>query len=188
MTSAALQCLPDANSYIGAQESLTKLNHLIGSPFFSFCGKGAQGKVSVLKGLVNSIFKESRPVLDRSDSSEFARKFTGRLAFFARATLKDGEVERTVYGKQAVDHLFKKVEGDIAQTKDFSLQTLQSIGRFHWLLDDKQAESLKGWTQQLIGGEDRSGAADTMNEKDKKSHEKKRRTKADAAALVDALF
>lgn len=190
LQTAALECLPGPDSPLSTEASLTKLGSLLASPLFAFCGKGAQNKVAIIKGLVSSIHKQCRPILPVAENNTFVTQCALRLSYFAEAVVKTVEGEEvTVYGAEAVDALFRQLQHKVEVLKVFDLSDLQIPGKFHWLLFVLHADLLKTWTKTLLGGLAAcSLVEDDKAEKDKKAIEKKRKNKSDATSLVNSFF
>ena len=70
---------------------------------------------------------------------------------------------------------------------------MNTVGKFHWLLDPEQAALLKDWTKQLLGGLNgtaggASSSTDPPTGKSKKAEDKNMRNNVDATSLVDSFF
>eukprot|EP00974_Lingulodinium_polyedra_P102497 9924592-Lingulodinium_polyedra.AAC.1 len=121
LSQAALNCLPDVNNDMTIQESTIKLANLGASPLFHFVGKGGQGKLTMLRGLLASILKDQRPAFHK-DLGDFTKQCALRLAFFAKTKiLKDGK-ELVIYGKVAVDSMFEQVKFTVESKETYDIK------------------------------------------------------------------
>lgn len=187
---ASLDCLPNECKPMTVPQSSAKLTHLISSSLYNFCGTGGQNKVNMLRGFVANIHKDTRPNMGHDHGSDFTKPCAIRLAFFAIIEVaKDGGQE-VLFGLAAVAAMFEQVGMKVEGDSPYDLHTLQTIGKFHWLLTTAQTDKLKEWTKKLLGGGfalATSGAED-KSDKDKKNDDKKLKNKAEATNLVNSFF
>lgn len=196
LEAAALACLPSEKTPMTVQSSLSAITTLASSPLYNFCGKAGQTKVSLLKGLVAAVSRDARPsVSGLSVASDFGKTCLLRLACFATYKVKADDGDMILYGRAAVEMLLDEVreKAKRAATGALQLSDLQSIGKFHWLLNPDEAAELKQWTTTLLGNPGGLAAAPPLSNsrestKDSKTEAKRKHNKAEAQKLVDSLF
>lgn len=131
-----LSILPDEERTVTLQKAFEQLQALQTTDLHTFCSLAAQGMVKSVLQYVQALLYGRRPAFVSNASPAMARV---KLALQYFCTAKDGSTE--LVGTSALEHHFK-VAQEKKRDDTLTLEHLEQVTRFSWLLDDEGAELL----------------------------------------------
>lgn len=183
-----LQCLPWVGADFRAEESLVKLDILSRGSLIAFCGVGMQAVFNSVRAFVYDISQCRPPKFDSTSVSPFLKQVQSRLARFLAQSVSDSKSKATatLYGVEAVVHLFATVKANHGTDTQVTYLQLQPLHVFGWLLEEPDRQTVLAWTNAAVASCALVAPSSASSSSSKKSGSKAKGT--ETKAMVSALF
>lgn len=125
----------------------------------------------------------------RSDIATSPCQVVFALGCFCRFSLDSADGQKELTGKAALDKKFDELQQRVSEDNRFSLQELEPVHVFGWLLDDEQRQAVDKWTSSMLV--ERTAAKRITGKRsgaESSDAQAKRAKKREADADVGALF
>jgi hypothetical protein len=179
-----LLCLPTRANCLTVDESMTALRAMERGKLLEFAGLGPAGIFTAVLKHIKAIQDKRVPMWQTG--SGFMAKVKAQSSLFVKfeAATSAGATPETFYGVKAVAAIYAKVTATKLTTA-IGYDALTPLVVFGWLLKPCEQLIVKGWTNEILGA---LGGKSNEKPDAKEPSSKKMKGKADAKALVAALY
>jgi len=153
-------CLPSETTRLTFQQSTSMLATLHDKPMCKMSSCKSQAEINSIAELVAGMAKGLSPSAKIADAGgAYAMAMTAFPWFFhGKLDVKGKSV--TMYGQPALVKSFEALKADMAGKKQVTMQQVEALLPFQWLLSATQVEELTAWRAKLAEqGLQRSSAA-----------------------------
>jgi hypothetical protein len=175
--SELLRCLPESAAEKSADQSLGALTKLGESMLATWVGTNAIAFYQVVHSFVKSLSSGRPPKFEGTATTKFDVDVRARLAFFLVVRAPGGSADNTppLCGAEAAQSLFDALEKKKRDGEEITLQSLQLILTYSWLLTEPSVKSLEQWRKTLVAaGPDVIRTSKTAAAKASKTVDKKK--------------
>jgi len=176
-------------------EVLALLALLQQSKLLEFAGVGLQATFRSVVGIVEAIDSNKAPAFDGSNLSPFMKSVMEEVARFCSYADTEGGEKKVIFGKQAAEMYYKKLQARASAKEAITLQDLALLVPFQWLVGSGIADDIKAWSAQAAKADLLAGAAAAVASSSSSSSKSmgsratgRKKTTSDARSLVLACL